>query len=160
MLFSTSMYDGFWSQLGPNLGPKSSPKPNREPPKIDPKSHLIFDLFVDRCLLIFDKFSISKSAKNLSQIYPNIIPRAQQQKIKHIDFVVQFSVNLCPRLCYFVYNLFSKAVQNRSKNSSRINTQTWVEHGANLASFWEGFGIQNGAKFAPNRFKNWSSNRW
>ena len=42
-----------WPQLGPQLGPKINQKSIQEPSKIDPKSHLIFDRFFDRCLIDF-----------------------------------------------------------------------------------------------------------
>ena len=74
MLFSTSIFDRFWSQLGPNLAPKSIPKPTQEPSKIDPKSHLIFDQFFDRFFIdfssIFDPKINQKSIKNQSQNHP------------------------------------------------------------------------------------------
>ena len=39
-------------------------------------------------------------------------------------------------------------MQQPSENRSRINTPTWIDFVANLASFWEGFGSQDGPKLA------------
>ena len=52
-----------------------------------------------------------------------------------------------------------KWCQHPSKNSSQINTPTWIDFGPNLAPFWDGFGSQDRAKLAPNRCKNRSSKR-
>ena len=45
------------------------------------------------------------------------------------------------------------------KQLSNQHTPTWIDFGANLAPFWEGFGGQDGAKMAPNRSKNRSKNQ-
>ena len=50
-------------------------------------------------------------------------------------------------------------IQHPSKNNSQINAPILIDFRANLALFWEGFGGQDGAKMAPNRFKNRSQNR-
>ena len=44
-------------------------------------------------------------------------------------------------------------MQQPSKNSYQIYVPNWINLGANLTSFWDGFGCQNGAKLAPNGSK-------
>ena len=155
MLFSTSIFDRFWSQLGPNLAPKSTPKSTQEPPKIDPKSHLIFDLFFDRFFIdfssIFDPKINQKSIKNQSQNQPKS-PTAKISKIyKKRRTVYDFS--------YFGHAMLGQKI---NKNPSKIHHKTALKSTPQLASileptwlhFWRGLG----AKMGPNRFKNRSSN--
>ena len=50
-------------------------------------------------------------------------------------------------------------IQHPSKNNSQINAPILIDFRTNLALYWEGLGGQDGAKMAPNRFKNRSQNR-
>ena len=155
MLFSTSIFDRLWSQLGPNLAPKSTPKSTQEPSKIDPKSHLIFDLFFDRFFIdfssIFDPKITQKSIKNQSQNQPKS-PTAKISKIyKKRRTVYDFS--------HFGHAMLEQKI---NKNQSKIHHKTDLKSTPQLASilgpiwlhFWRGLG----AKMGPNRFKNRSSN--
>ena len=130
MLFSTSIFDRFWSQLGPNLAPKSSPKPTQEPPKIDPKSHLIFDPFFDRFFIdfssIFDPKINQKPIKNQSQNQPKS-PIAKISKIyKKQRTVYDFS--------YFGHAMLGQKI---NKNPSKIHHKTALKSTPQLASILE-----------------------
>ena len=130
MLFSTSIFDRFWSQLGPNLAPKSTPKSTQEPSKIDPKSHLIFDLFFDRFFidfsLIFDPKINQKSIKNQSQNQPKS-PTAKISKIyKKRKTIYDFS--------YFGHAMLGQKI---NKNPSQIHHKTALKSTPQLASILE-----------------------
>ena len=155
MLFSTSIFDRFWSQLGPNLAPKSTPKPTQEPSKIDPKSHLIFDLFFDRFFIdfssIFDPKINQKPIKNQSQNQLKS-PIAKISKIyKKRRTVYDFS--------YFGHVMLGQKI---NKNPSKIHHKTALKSTPQLASIleptWPHFWRVLGSKMRPNRFKNRSSN--
>ena len=147
MLFSTSIFDRFWLQLGPNLPPKSSPKPTQEPSKIDPKSHLIFDLFFNRFFIdfssIFDPKIIQKSIKNQSQNQPKS-PTAKISKIyKKRKTVYDFS--------HFGHAMLEHKI---NKNQSKIHHKTALKSTPQLASIleptWLHFGRVLGAKLEPS----------
>ena len=147
MLFSTSIFDRFWSQLGPNLAPKSTPKSIQEPPKIDPKSHLIFDLFFDRFFIdfssIFDPKITPKSIKNQSQNQPKS-PTAKISKIyKKRRTVYDFS--------YFGHAMLGQKI---NKNPSKIHHKTALKSTPQLASIleptWPHFGRISKAKMEPS----------
>ena len=152
MLFSTSIFDRFWLQLGPNLAPKSTPKSTQEPSKINPKSHLIFDLFFDRFFidfsLIFDPKITPKSIKNQSQNQPKS-PIAKISKIykkKHRT------------ICDFSYFGYAMLEQKINKNRSKIHHKTAPKSTPQLASIlepiWLHFGRVLGANLARNRSKS------
>ena len=142
MLFSTSIFDRFWFQLGPNLAPKSIPKPTQEPPKIDPKSHLIFDLFFDRFFIdfssIFDAKINQKSIKNQSQNHPKS-PTTKDQK---------------HRFCIVIYNTFvPSAMLCCIQNSIKIDSKSIKKHSSNqhpnLHRFWSQLGFIFGGVWEP-----------
>ena len=49
-MFTDIVFFWFWCHLGPQLGPQIAPRSLQEPSKIHPRSHLIFDLFLDPLL--------------------------------------------------------------------------------------------------------------
>ena len=142
MLFSTSIFDRFWLQLGPNLEPKSTPKPTQEPSKIDPKSHLIFDLFFYEFFIdfssIFDAKIDQKSIKNQSQNHPKSIS----------------TKNTKYRFCIVIYNTFVPSamlccVQNSTKNDTEILSKTTLKSTPNLDRFCTQLGSILGGFWSP-----------
>ena len=130
MLFSTSIFDRFWFQLGPNLAPKSTPKPTQEPSKIDPKSHLIFDLFFDRFLIdlcsIFDSKIDKKSIKNRSTNHPHNTTTKKSKMSKKHWFLYAF--------CYFGHLMLGSKI---NKKRSKINPKTALKSMLQFMSIWE-----------------------
>ena len=49
-----------WPQFAPQLGPKNAPKSFQQPSEIHPKSHLVFDRFLDRFWIDFLSISDCK----------------------------------------------------------------------------------------------------
>ena len=142
MLFSTSIFDRFWLQLGPNLAPKSTPKSTQEPPKIDPKSHLIFDLFFDRFFIdfssIFDAKINQKSIKNQSQNHPK---STSTKNKKHRFCIVIYST--------FVPSAMLCCVQNWRKNDTEILSKTALKSTPNLDRFCTQLGSILGGFWSP-----------
>ena len=151
MLFSTSIFDRFWLQLGPNLAPKSLPKPIQELSKINPKSHLIFDLFFDRFFIdfrtIFDAKIDQKSFKNQPQNHPK---STSTKNTKH-------------RFCIAIYNTFVPSamlccVQNSRKNDTESFSKTALKSTPNLDRFCTQLGSNLGGFWSPRwsqvRFKS------
>ena len=97
----------FWCQLGsiltPNLDPKSLQNRSKSHPKSN-QNHIscFIVFFLIDFWLIFCWFSTSKSTKNQQKNDQQITPTPQQQKIKKVDFVLYFTIQSCPRLCYVV----------------------------------------------------------
>ena len=147
MLFSTSIFDRFWFQLGPNLAPKSLPKPTQEPPKIDPKSHLIFDLFFDRFFIdfssIFDPKITPKSIKNQSQNQPKS-PTAKISKIyKKRRTVYDFS--------HFGHAMLSQQINKKRPNiHQKTPLKSRPQLGSILAPTWLHFRQVLEAKMGPS----------
>ena len=141
MLFSTSIFDRFWSQLGPNLAPKSIPKPTQEPPKIDPKSHLIFDLFLIDFYWFSNDFRCQnrpKSIKNQPQNHPK---STSTKNTKH-------------RFCIVIYNTFVPSamlccVQNSTKNDTEIFSKIALKSTPNLDRFCTQLGSILGGFSSP-----------
>ena len=155
MLFSTSIFDRFWSQLGPNLAPKSTPKPIQEPSKIDPKSHLIFDLF-------FDRFFIDFRCQNEPKIYQKSTPKSSQE---HINKKLKTSILYC-NLQYIRALGYVMLCTKLKKNDTEILSKIALKSTPNLDRFCTQLGSILGGFWSPrwnqipsNRFKNQPSNR-
>ena len=148
MLFSTSIFDRFWSQLGPNLAPKSTPKSTQEPSKIDPKSHLIFDLF-------FDRFFIDFRCQNQPKIYQKSIPKSSQE---HINKKLKTSILYCNLQYIRALGYVMLCTKFKKKKTFIIHQKTFLKSTSQLASIlgptWLHFWRVLGSKMGPNRFKN------
>ena len=151
MLFSTSIFDRFWSQLGPNLAPKSSPKSIQEPPKIDPKSHLIFDMFFYQFFIdfssIFDPQIDQKSIKNQSTNHPNNTTSKISKMLKNHWFFNTF--------CHFGHAmLWSKINKNGANILSETPLKSTLQLGSILHPTWLHFGRFLEVKMEPNSLQD------
>ena len=139
----------FWYQLGlilhPSLGPRSTQNRSKRPPK----SHLIFDPFLIDVWSICGRLSI----KNQTQINQQIVSTTQTTENPKMWNSMCFCILLLLRPCHVIAKNQEQMSEDPFKNSSQINTPTWIDFGSNLVPFWEGFGMQNSHRLAPNRSK-------
>ena len=140
----------FGCQLDPNLAPNlAQNRPNIDPRAIQNPSQLAscfrspFGWNLDWFVVGFRPSNppkINKKSTKKSTQQPN--SQNSKKYTKHIGFLYF----LLLRPCHVTLKIQWKSSQHRSEKSSQINTPTWLDFGANLAPFWEGFGVQDGAK--------------
>ena len=151
MLFSTSIFDRFWSQLGPNLAPKIHPKTH--PRAIKNRSQIVsycWSVF----WLIFHRFFIDFRPQNHSKIYQKSSLKSSQE---HINKKLKTSILYCnlqyTRALGYVMlctKFKKKWYRNPFKNSSQINTKL----GSVLHPTWLHFGRFLEVKMEPNSLQD------
>ena len=157
--FFTSSWDPHFSDFGANLAPFCLPTWPKIGPRAIQNPFQLASYFWSLLSLNFDRFLLDFRPQNRPKIDQQIIPTTQQPKLKNIKKQLLFARFLLLRPGHVVVKSQRRLSQHPSKNSSQINTPTCIDFGADLAPFWKGVGGQDGAKLAPNRSKNRSSNR-
>ena len=144
-----------WPQLGAQIHPKTHPRAIKNRSQIASYFWFVF-------WSIFHWFSIDFRCQNRQKIYQKSTPKSSQE---HINKKIKTSILYC-NFNTFVPSAMLCCVQNWTKNDTEIFSKTALKSTSNLDRFCtqlgstlEDFGAQDGAKFAPNRFKNQSSNR-
>ena len=126
-------------------------------PKRSSKQNYVLGPFWIDVGWILAAFSNRKPSPNQPKSNQNSDLTRRQPKNKKVYFVLAGPVESCCRPCGVLSKNSEKSTQQPSKSSSQIIAPGYIDLGSNWAPFWEGLGLQVGAKLAPSCLKSRSN---